>query len=52
MYQDALVSAIPYGIRKVVELGRALAIEPSLLLLDEPSSGLNDHETQVMARWI
>jgi branched-chain amino acid transport system ATP-binding protein len=51
-YRDALVAGLPYGVRKVIELGRALATEPRLLLLDEPSSGLNPEETNDMAFWI
>jgi branched-chain amino acid transport system ATP-binding protein len=51
-YRDSLVAGLPYGVRKVIELGRALATEPQLLLLDEPSSGLNPEETNEMAFWI
>src|SRR5436853_1134597 len=51
-YRDSLVAGLPYGIRKVIELGRALATEPKLVLLDEPSSGLNPDETDDMAFWI
>ena len=51
-HRDALVAGLPYGVRKVVELARALCTEPRLLLLDEPSSGLNVEETQDMAFWI
>lgn len=47
-----VVGSLPYGIRKRVELGRALAIEPSLLLLDEPMSGMNVEEKEDMARFI
>jgi branched-chain amino acid transport system ATP-binding protein len=43
---------LPYGIQKRVELGRALAMEPELLLLDEPVAGMNLEETEDMARFI
>lgn len=51
-YRDKMISGLPYGVRKVVELGRALATEPKLLLLDEPASGLSVEETRDMAFWI
>ncbi len=46
------VRLLPYGIQKRVELGRALAMEPRLLLLDEPVAGMNLEETEDMARFI
>ena len=46
------VGLLPYGVQKRVELGRALTMEPSLLLLDEPVAGMNLEETEDMARYI
>ncbi len=50
--RDKLVGALPYGIQKLIELGRALALEPELLLLDEPCAGMNSEEKQDMIFWI
>ena len=46
------VGLLPYGVQKRVELGRALAMDPRLLLLDEPVAGMNQEETEDMARFI
>jgi branched-chain amino acid transport system ATP-binding protein len=51
-YRDQVIANLPYGVRKIVELGRALCTEPKLLLLDEPASGLNVDETEDMSFWI
>ena len=51
-YRESLIMGLPYGVRKIVELGRALAVEPMLLLLDEPASGLSAEETDEVAFWI
>src|SRR6516165_6964472 len=46
------IGALPYGLRKRVELGRALALEPKVLLLDEPMGGMNQDEKEDIARYI
>lgn len=46
------VAELSYGVQKRVDVARALATEPTLLMLDEPAAGMNDHETSVMARTI
>jgi len=51
-FRRSFVAMLPYGIQKRVELGRALAMAPKLLLLDEPAAGMNLEETEDMARFI
>ncbi len=50
--RDRMVGGLPYGIQKKVELGRALAMEPKLLLLDEPVAGMNLEEKQDLMIWL
>src|SRR5690606_29339190 len=51
-YRKSPAGLLPYGVQKRIELGRALAMEPKLLLLDEPVAGMNLEETEDMARYI
>lgn len=51
-YRKKIVGMLPFGIQKRVELGRALSMNPKILLLDEPCSGMNTEETEDMARFI
>lgn len=52
LIRKAPITSLPYGLQKRVELGRALAMQPKLLLLDEPVAGMNREETSDMARFI
>ena len=51
-YRHQAVGVLPYGVRKRIELGRALAMEPDVLLLDEPMAGMNMEEKEDMARFV
>jgi len=51
-YRKRMVGMLPYGVQKSVELGRALSMDPKVLLLDEPCAGMNTEETEDMARFI
>jgi branched-chain amino acid transport system ATP-binding protein len=51
-FRYSYVMSLPYGVQKRVELGRALALDPKLILLDEPAAGMNNEETEDIARFI
>jgi branched-chain amino acid transport system ATP-binding protein len=51
-YRHAPVGALPFGVQKVVGFARALALEPAVMLMDEPSAGLNREEREDLARFI
>ncbi|MCP4628868.1 MAG: ABC transporter ATP-binding protein [bacterium] len=51
-HRNKRIGSLPYGVQKLVELGRALALEPRILLMDEVSSGMNLEETQDLKIWI
>ena len=51
-YRYSYILSLPYGVQKRVELGRALAMNPEIVLLDEPAAGMNSEETEDIARFI
>jgi len=51
-FRKRIISGLPYGLQKIIGLGRALAMEPQILLLDEPSAGMNRQEKEDLARFI
>ena len=51
-YRYSYIMSLPYGVQKRVELGRALAMDPEIVLLDEPAAGMNSEETEDIARFI
>ena len=51
-YRFSFILSLPYGIQKRIELARALAMKPKVLLLDEPAAGMNNEETEDIARFI
>ena len=52
LYKDEIATSLPYGLQRRLEIARALATEPKLLLLDEPAAGMNPQETQQLAEYI
>ena len=51
-YKDEIATSLPYGLQRRLEIARALATEPKLLLLDEPAAGMNPQETQELTEFI
>jgi len=51
-FRYSFIMSLPYGVQKRVEIGRALAMNPDILLLDEPAAGMNNEETEDIARFI